>query len=126
VVDVARYRVWHCDGRQLVASPATSDALFDVCWQPRPDGFYQPPAVHPVVSSKPSHTASQPPGVCCCVLVCSCLISVCCRLISVCCRLISVCCWLNAGDTDNSSLLVHTIASGHNCDMFHVTSVLSD
>ena len=42
-----RFRVWHCDGRQLASSPATSDALFDVCWQPRPDSFYPSPTVSP-------------------------------------------------------------------------------
>ena len=58
-----RYRVWHCDGRQLTSSPATSDALFNVCWQPRSEGFYPPPTVTPVVVSKPSVPASQQEGI---------------------------------------------------------------
>ena len=49
---MCRYRIWHCDGRQLVASPTTQDALFDVCWQPRPEGFYPPPTVSPAVTSQ--------------------------------------------------------------------------
>jgi len=57
-----RYRIWHCDGHQLASSPATLDALFEVCWQPRPDGFYPPPSVSPAVVSKTSVAASQQEG----------------------------------------------------------------
>lgn len=52
------YRIWHCDGSQLEAYEAT-DALFDVCWQPRLDGFYPATTVSPAVSSKTSVAASQ-------------------------------------------------------------------
>ena len=58
-----RYRVWHCDGRQLASSAATSDALFSVCWQPRSEGFYPPPTVTPVVVSKSSVPTSQQEGI---------------------------------------------------------------
>jgi len=59
---VSRYRIWHCDGRQLESSPATADALFDVCWQPRVDGFYPVTSVSPAVSSKTSVAAPQQEG----------------------------------------------------------------
>jgi len=59
---VPRYRVWHCDGRQLEAYEAT-DALFDVCWQPRLDGFYPSTTVSPADSSKTSVAASQQEGI---------------------------------------------------------------
>ena len=60
--DVWRYRIWHCDGRELMSSPPTLEALFDVCWQPRPEGLYPPPTVSPAVVSKSSVSASQQEG----------------------------------------------------------------
>jgi len=46
-----------------VSSPATSDALFDICWQPQLDGFYPATTVTPAVSSKTSVAASQQEGI---------------------------------------------------------------